>query len=385
MVAAQVGRSQVRVLVVNPGSSSLKLGILDADDAAAGFCDIGCVEGAVDSTSLEEFVASAPPTDAAGVRLVHGGAAFRQSVVVDDANLADLHQVADLAPLHNPPALDAVEVLRRRLPGISIVACFDTAFHRTLPPAAATYAVPWEWTQRWGIRRYGFHGLSHAYASRRAADLLGSSLDTLRLVTCHLGAGASLAAVDGGVSVDTTMGFTPLEGLVMATRSGSLDPGIVFWAQRHLALEAAAVERLLERESGLLGLSGVSEDMREVLAAADRGNERARLALNVYVHRLRGGVAAMASAMGGLHALIFTGGVGENSAVLRRETCRGLGFLGLAIDPERNDGVGDRDISPPDVTARVLAVHAREDLEIARETRALLADDGHGLGKIDIP
>ena len=362
----------MRVLVVNPGSSSLKLEVLEPDDARADFCDVGCVGGKVDSRSLEEFVATAPRPDAAGVRFVHGGAAFLQSVVVDDANLADLRKVADLAPLHNPPALDAVDVLRRRLPGIPIVACFDTAFHRTLPPAAATYAVPWEWTQRWGVRRYGFHGLSHAYASRRAADLLGSSLGTLRLVTCHLGAGASLAAVHAGVSVDTTMGFTPLEGLVMASRSGSLDPGIVFWAQRHLGLGPATVERLLERESGLLGVSGVSGDMREVLAAADRGHERARLALDVYVHRLRGGVAAMAAAMGGLDAVVFTGGVGENSAVVRRETCRGLGFLGVAIDSDRNDGVGDRNLSPPDVPARVLAVHAREDLEIARETRALL-------------
>ena len=365
----------MRVLVVNPGSSSLKLGILEPDDAAAGFCDVGCAGGQVEAKPLDEFVATAPHPDAAGVRLVHGGAAFRHSVVVDDAILADLHQVADLAPLHNPPALDAVAVLRRRLPGIPIVACFDTAFHRTLPPATATYAVPWEWTERWGICRYGFHGLSHAYASRRAVELLGSSPGTLRVVTCHLGAGASLAAVDAGVSVDTTMGFTPLEGLVMASRSGSLDPGIVFWAQRHLGLGPATVERLLEQESGLLGVSGVSADMREVLSAADRGNERARLALDVYIHRLRGGVAAMAAAMGGLDAVVFTGGVGENSAVIRGETCRRLGFLGVAIDPERNDGVGDRDVSPPDVPVRVLAVHAREDLEIARETRMLLTSD----------
>ena len=362
----------MRVLVVNPGSSSLKLGILESDDAAVAVCDVGCVEGQVESRSLEEFVVNAPRPDAAGVRLVHGGAAFRRSVVVDDAKLADLYEVADLAPLHNPPALEAVEVLRRRLPGIPIVACFDTAFHRTLPPAAATYAVPWEWTERWGIRRYGFHGLSHAYASRRAADLLGSSLERPRLVTCHLGAGASLAAVDAGVSVDTTMGFTPLDGLVMATRSGSLDPGIVLWAQRHLALSPATIERLLEWESGLLGVSGVSGDMREVLAAAE-GNERARLALELYLHRLRGGVAAMVAAMGGLDAVVFTGGVGENSPVIRREACRGLGFLGIAVDPERNDGNGDREISPAGAAARVLTVHAREDLEIARETRALLS------------
>lgn len=371
----------MRVLVVNPGSSSLKLGVVEPDGAVVCDCDVACVDGQVESTPLEEFLGDVPRVDAAGVRLVHGGAAFRSSVVVDDPVLAGLWEVADLAPLHDPPALTAVEVLRRRLPGVPVVACFDTAFHTSLPPAAATYAVPWEWTERWGIRRYGFHGLSHAYASRRAAQLLGSPLATLRLVTCHLGAGASLAAVRGGVSIDTTMGFTPMEGLVMASRSGSVDPGILLWAERQLAIPPATLERILERESGLLGVSGVSGDMREVLDAADGGRERARLALAVYLHRLRAAVAAMAAAMEGLDAVVFTGGVGENSARIRRDACEGLRFLGLAIDPERNAGVGDREISPAGVPVRVLAVHSREDLEIARETRRLLTGEAAGQGR----
>ncbi len=362
----------MRVLVVNPGSSSLKLGVVGPSGAVACDCDVACVDGQLESTSLEQFLAVMGRVDAAGVRLVHGGAAFRSSVVIDDPTLAGLWKVADLAPLHNPPALTAAEVLRRRLPGVPVVACFDTAFHTSLPPAAAIYAVPWEWTERWGIRRYGFHGLSHAYASRRAAQLLGSPLGTLRLVTCHLGAGASLAAVHGGVSVDTTMGFTPLEGLVMATRCGSVDPGALLWVQRHLGIAPATLETILDRESGLLGVSGVSGDMREVVAAAERGVERAALALSVYVHRLRAGIAAMAAAMGGVDALVFTGGVGEHSSRIRRDSCERLDFLGVGIDPGRDDGVGDRDVSAPGAPVRVLVVHAREDLEIARETRRRL-------------
>ena len=362
----------MQVLVVNPGSSSLKLTVLGVDDDALADCDVACSEGRPDQGSLEEFLAAAPAVDAAGVRLVHGGADFRAPVVVDESVLGRLRRVADLAPLHNPPALAALELLRGRLPGVAVVACFDTAFHASLPVEAATYALPWEWTQRWGIRRYGFHGLSHAYASRRAAQLLGSSRRPLRLVTCHLGAGASLAAVRDGVSVDTTMGFTPLEGLVMATRCGSVDPGALLWAQRHLGIDPAALETVLDRESGLLGISGVSGDLREVIADADAGGERAALALGVYLHRLRAGIGAMAAALGGVDAVVFTGGVGESSARIRRDTCGPLAFLGVAIDPDENDGAGDRDVSAPGAAARVLVVHAREDLEIARETRRLL-------------
>jgi acetate kinase len=237
----------------------------------------------------------------------------------------------------------------------------------------ATYAVPREWRERYGVRRYGFHGLSHAYAARRAAELLGRPADGLRTVTCHLGAGASLAAVRSGVSVDTTMGFTPMEGVVMATRSGSVDPGMVLWLQTHAGLTAAAMTDALDRRSGILGLAGTA-DMREVLRAAAAGDPDARLAVDVYVHRLRAEVAAMAAAIDGLDALVFTGGVGEHAAQVRAAAGAGLGFLGVAVDGARNAAVEyDADVSAPGARARTLVVRAREDLEIARQVRAVLA------------
>jgi acetate kinase len=362
----------VDVLVVNPGSSSLKLHVLDPADEVLAEHDVAYPEGQAAVEELERFLAAAPPFASAGVRLVHGGPGFRGSVLVDADVLQRLDEVVDLAPLHNPPALAALSTLRRLRPELPLVACFDNSFFAGLPPAAATYAVPWAWIEKWGIRRFGFHGLSHAYASRRAAELLGHPPADLRLVTCHLGSGASLAAVAGGVPVDTTMGFTPLEGLVMATRSGSVDPGVLIWVLRHTPLSVDDLARALDRESGLLGLSGTSGDMREVLEAADRGEERAQLALNVYLHRLRAAIAAMAAAMGGVDAVVFTGGVGENSARVRAEACAGLGFLGLAVDPERNGGTGDRDIGVDRSRARVLVVGSREDREIAREVRRLV-------------
>jgi acetate kinase len=239
------------------------------------------------------------------------------------------------------------------------VACFDTAFHATLPPAAATYALPEQWRRRWHLRKYGFHGLSHAYASRRARELGAGP----RLVTCHLGAGASLCAVDDGKSVDTTMGFTPLDGLVMATRSGSVDPGLVLWLQEHAGMTAAELAGALEHASGLLGIAGTA-DMRELLARTDAD---AALALDVYTHRLRTQIGAMAAALGGIDALVFTGGVGERSPEIRARACAKLGYLGVKLDETLNGGTGDRKIG-----AGAFVVDAREDLEIARQTRAVL-------------
>ncbi|HEY8200003.1 MAG TPA: acetate/propionate family kinase, partial [Actinomycetota bacterium] len=254
------------------------------------------------------------------------------------------------------------------------VACFDTAFHATMPAEAATYGISWRWTEELGVRRFGFHGLSHAYASRRAAELVRRAPGELRIVTCHLGAGASVTAVAGGVSVDTTMGFTPLEGLVMATRSGSVDPGALLWLQERLHLGPAAMAEQLERHAGLLGTSGISGDMREVLAAAAAGERRAALAAGVYVHRARAAVAAMAAAIDGLDALVFTGGVGEASAEVRARVCRGLGFLGVDLDPARNlsPGAADADLATARSPVRLLRIQAREDLEIAREVRRVL-------------
>jgi acetate kinase len=277
---------------------------------------------------------------------------------------AALEALTVLAPLHQPKSLAALAAVRRARPGLPEVACFDTAFHAGLPPAATTYALPAAWRERWPLRRYGFHGLSHAWAARRAGDG--------RVVTCHLGAGASLAAVRDGRCLDTTMGFTPLEGLVMATRSGSVDPGLLLWLLEQTDMSERDLAEALEHESGLRGLAGTS-DMREVLAAAARGEPAATLARDVYIHRLRAGIAAMAAALGGLDTLVFTGGVGERAPEVRARAAEGLGFLGVALDAAANAGAtGDAEIGAPGAPARTLVVEAREDLEIARAVRAAL-------------
>jgi len=362
------------ILVVNPGSSSLKLSVLNGADAVVAEDEVATGGGGGED-ELDAFLRGrAPRYDAAGVRVVHGGPTFRSAVRADDAVVAALHGLSDLAPLHNPPAVHALRTLLRVDTTTPVVACFDTAFHATMPAAATTYAVPWEWTERHGVRRYGFHGLSHAYATRRAAELLGRPPSELHLVTCHLGAGASLCAARGGESVDTTMGFTPMEGLVMATRSGSLDPGALLHMQRRHGVSAADAERVLDRESGLLGLSGVSADLREVLAAAAGGVARARLAVDVYLHRLRRDTAAMAASLPRLDALVFTGGVGEHAAEIREQACAGLGVLGVRgglreLPPGATDGV----VSTPGSAVAVVVLRAREDRQIAGEVRALLA------------
>lgn len=362
-----------RVLTVNAGSSSLKLRILDGEDAVEAERESGAVGDEAALRSELAAILDEAGADAAGHRIVHGGEEFTEATVVDPGVEAELERLADLAPLHNPPAVAAMRALASLAPGLPTVACFDTAFHTTIPAAAATYAVPAAWRQRWPLRRYGFHGLSHAYASRRAAGLLDQPASELRLVTAHLGAGASLAAVAGGRSVETTMGFTPLEGLVMATRSGSVDPGLLLWVQRHGGIDATAMERALDRESGLLALSGRSGDMREVLAGLDHGDERCRLAFDAYVHRLGAGIAAMAAAMGGLDALVFTGGVGENSARVREAAANAVAFLGVSLDPAANaDPGGDALLSAPGAGVAAVRIAAREDLEIARQARALL-------------
>jgi acetate kinase len=363
----------MRVLVVNAGSSSLKLRVLDADDTLIATADLPAPRGEVDPEALSAALGGLGAIDAVGHRIVHGGTAFSAPVVVDPSVVARLEALTELAPLHQPKSLAALAAISEALPQTPAVACFDTAFHAALPAAAFTYALPPEWRKRWDLRRFGFHGLSHAYASRRAAELLGRPVADLRLVTCHLGAGASLAAVAGGRSVDTTMGFTPLEGLVMATRSGSVDPGLVLWLAEHVGMPTGELAATLEHRSGLLGLAGTA-DMRTILAAAAAGDPAARLAIEVYLHRLRGAIAAMAAAMDGLDGLVFTGGVGENAPAIRAGATDGLGFLGVALDPAANErGEGDRGIGHPVATVRTLVVAAREDLEIARQVRAALA------------
>jgi acetate kinase len=364
------------VIVVNAGSSTLKVRVLGPADSVDSSLDLDPWDGSPDHPELAGFLAAAAGAAVVGHRVVHGGGRFRRAVLIDDGVVAAIASLTDLAPLHQPRALAGIEAARRALPGVPGVACFDTAFHAGMPSAAATYALPAAWTRQFGLRRYGFHGLSHGYAARRAAELLGRDVTGLRIVTCHLGAGASLAAVWEGHSVDTTMGFTPLEGLVMATRSGSVDPGLLTWLLQHGDLDVTALAAGLEEQAGLAGLAGIpSGDMREVLAAADAGDHRARLALDVYLHRLRREIAAMAAAMNGLDALVFTGGVGEHSPRVRAAAVAGLDFLGVSVEEAQDEVTSDADISGPG-QVRVLVVTAREDLEIARQARETLSASG---------
>jgi acetate kinase len=359
----------MRILVVNVGSTSLKLRVVDDDDRVVGSRELPAL-GDLAAGALASALVDLGPVDAVGHRIVHGGSAFTVPALVDDRVIAALRALTDLAPLHQPAALDALDAVTRVLPGVPAVACFDTAFHATLPPEASTYAIPQRWRDI-GARRYGFHGLSHSWAWRRATEICGAPLPA-RVVTCHLGGGASLAAVAGGRCIDTTMGFTPLEGLVMATRSGSVDPGLVLWLQQHCHLSTDEVADALEHDSGLVGLCG-SADMREVTRRAGRGEPSAVLALGVFIHHLRAGIGAMAAALGGLDALVFTGGTGEGSPLVRATTCAGLGFLGVALDDDANSAArSDQLISPPGEHVRVVVVSAREDLAIAGGVRAVL-------------
>lgn len=361
----------MQVLVVNAGSQSIKLSVLHDGETVLR----QDLEPSIDA--LAEYlghVGRQPgQLDAVGHRVVHGGRAFSEAVIVDEQVREALEQASELAPLHNPSALAGIDLARRLLPQTPSVACFDTAFHATLPPEASTYAVPSEWVQRWGIRRFGFHGLSCAWAVRRCSEMLGRPADRMRIVVCHLGGGASVTAIAGGRSVDTTMGFTPLEGLVMATRSGDLDPGALLWALQHgLSVDDASYQ--LEHRSGLLGLSGGrTSDMQELLAARAAGDATARRAIAAYVHRLQAKIAAMAAATRGVDALVFTAGVGENSADIVSETCAGLAWMGVELAVFGSPTDADRDVSRPDAAVRVLVIHAREDLEVAAECSKLLS------------
>lgn len=364
----------MRVLVVNAGSSSLKLSVLEERGdgwIVAGHEETPVRRGELDAGEVAEALRGMPEPDAVGHRVVHGGAEFSAPVRLDADTRRRIADLSELAPLHQPKSLAGIAAIDEVLPGVPAVACFDTAFHATLPPEAATYPVPESWRRTYAVRRYGFHGLSHAYAARRTARLLGPGASR-RLVTAHLGAGASLAAVYAGRSVDTTMGFTPLEGLPMATRSGSVDPGLVLWLIANGGLAADEVAYELEHGSGLTGLAGTG-DMREVLARESGGDADARLALDVYVHRLRSGIAAMAAALGGLDALVFTGGVGEHAPCVRARCAAGLGFIGVALDEETNRAATeDTDISAPDAPVATIVLTAREDLEIADGVRSVL-------------
>jgi acetate kinase len=367
--------TELRVLVVNAGSSSLKLRVLGAGDEIEAEHEVERWDSADEAHDLAATLDSIPVCDAVGHRIVAGGNRFRDAVVIDAEIEQALLSLASLAPLHQPRAVTGIRIMARLRPNLPQVACFDTAFHASMPAAAATYALPKQWREQWGLRRFGFHGLSHAYASRRAAQLVGRPDDLeLRVVTCHLGSGASLCATRGGRSVDTTMGWTPLEGLVMATRSGTIDPGLVLWLLQHGGLAVDEVARALETNSGLAGLSGIAGgDLREVLTARAAGDGAALLAFDVYVHRLRRELGEMIAVLGGVDVLVFTGGVGEHSAEVRAAACAVLGFAGIGLDAERNASLrGEDEISAASEGARTFVVTAREDIEIARQVRALV-------------
>ena len=393
----------MRIFVCNAGSSSLKFSLFEADgekllieggidwgkrparltlrppgeashvseSAPTGHGDaVACILDALRS-GPSPLLTSASSVQAVGHRVVHGGERYSAAALITPTVLQAIEDLSELAPLHHPASLAVIDALDRALPGVPQVAAFDTAFHATLPEAARTYAVPRQWTQDWHIRRYGFHGLSHGYCAARAAQMLGRT--DRRLVIAHLGNGASMSAVRDGICIDTSMGFTPMEGLMMGTRSGSVDPGALIHLMQNKGMDANALHHALNHESGLLGVSGISSDMRQVQAAAEHHAD-ARLAIEVYVHRVRQTVGAMAATLGGVDALIFTAGVGENAPDIRRRVCEQLDFLGLRLDGEANAACRpDADIARHDSAARILVIATREDVTILRETRRLLS------------
>ncbi|HET9103696.1 MAG TPA: acetate/propionate family kinase [Solirubrobacteraceae bacterium] len=363
----------MRLICVNAGSSSLKLSLIGDDDATLRRAELPAPGARVEPDALTAALQDFGPADGVVHRIVHGGRRYHRALRADATVISDLDQLCDLAPLHQPKSLAALRAVSAVLPGLPAIACFDTAFHHTIAPAAATYALPARWRDELDLHRYGFHGLSHGWVAGRTAQTLGPA--ARRVVSCHLGAGASLCAIRDGRSVDTTMGFTPLAGLVMATRSGDVDPGLLLWLLEHERMTEGEVAAALEHGSGLLGLCGTA-DMAEVLGRSDPA---ATLALEVYLHRLRAAIAAMTAALGGLDALVFTGGVGERSAQVRAGAAAGLGFLGVELDPPANAAEGEREITAPGAGVRTLVVAAREDLEMARQARGVLGGrrDGH--------
>src|SRR5882724_9573292 len=321
-------------------------------------------------------VTSPTEIDVAGHRVVHGGPKYEEPVLLTSEVKSEIGKVSAFAPLHNRAELEGIEVVEKLLGAVAQVAVFDTGFHRKMPPAAAVYPGPYHWFES-GIHRYGFHGINHQYCAARAAHLLGRDLNSLKVVTCHLGNGCSLAAIQGGRSVDTTMGFTPLEGLMMGTRSGSVDPGILTYLIREGQLKPQEIDDVLNKESGLLGVSGISGDMREILVSMKQGNPRAKLAFDIYVHRLRAGIGAMVAVLGGIDALVFTAGVGENSAEVRDAACEQFGFLGIELEVPSAQHAVDSDIATPDSAVRVLIIRAQEDWAIARQCWHLLRLSRH--------
>jgi acetate kinase len=321
-------------------------------------------------TDSEHGVIKSPDDiSSVGHRVVHGGEKISSSVLITDEVEKIIRECFDLAPLHNPPNMMGIQACKKLLPHVKQVAVFDTAFHRTIPESAYLYAIPYKLYEEYSIRRYGFHGTSHRYVANISAEFLGQPLEKLKMITSHLGNGCSITAVKEGKSVDTSMGFTPLEGLIMGTRSGDIDPAIVFYLVERLGLSAQEINSMLNRESGLWGLSGISRDMRDILKSAEEGNERAITTIDCFVYRIKKYIGAYSASMGGLDALVFTAGIGENSSVIRTKACQGLEFLGLSIDEDRNSNSQRKKIiSTDDSRVKVLVIPTNEELLIARDT-----------------
>ena len=396
----------MKILVINAGSSSLKYQLINMQDesvlAKGNVERIGLPEPLLKHTPQGKDAIEIPGdfknhveaikkviellTDkehgviesmdeiaAVGHRVVHGGEQFSRSVVIDDEVMKAIEANIELAPLHNPANIMGINACRNVMPNTPMVAVFDTAFHQTMPEKAYMYAIPYDIYKNYGIRRYGFHGTSHKYVSQKAAEFLGKPLESLKIITCHLGNGSSIAAVDGGKSVDTSMGFTPLEGLPMGTRSGSLDPAILSYMMEKKNLSYEEVNKILNRESGMLGLSGLSSDFRDLHKAAAEGNKRAQMALDVFNYEVKKYIGAYAAAMGGVDCIVFTAGVGENTPRVRAESCSGLEFMGVKIDKERNESVKkEGEINTDDSKVKVLVIPTNEELMIARETMELI-------------
>lgn len=395
----------MKVLVINCGSSSLKYQLIDMENEeviAKGLAERIGIEGSVlkhqpkgsDKISIERpmpthkealqtlmdalldnnygVIKNMNEISAVGHRVVHAGEKFADSVVINDEVMGALKECIDVAPLHNPPNIMGIEACREIMPNVPMVGVFDTAFHQTMPEKAYIYAVPYEYYEKHRIRRYGFHGTSHKYVSERAAAMLGKPLEDLRIITCHLGNGASVTAVQNGKSVETSMGFTPLEGLVMGTRSGDMDPAIVKFLADKENLSIAEVDKILNKKSGVLGISGVSSDFRDIEEAAEAGNDRAKLALEVYIHRVKKYIGAYAAVMNGVDAVVFTAGLGENSGIMRSAICKDMSFLGIELDEEKNQVRGkETDISKAGSKVKVLLIPTNEELMIARDTKKL--------------
>lgn len=397
----------MKVLVLNCGSSSVKYQLINMDDEsvlAKGLVERIGLSGAVlthrpshkekkvimgeipnhtvaiqmvmDALVHPEYgvISSMKEINAVGHRVVHGGSIFPQSTLIDAKAKEEIKSLFNIAPLHNPPAYVGIEAAEKVLPGVPMVAVFDTSFHQTMPPEAYLYSLPYELYEKYGIRKYGFHGISHKYVSQRAAEIIGRPLEELKMITCHLGNGASITAIDGGKSIDTSMGFTPLEGLTMGTRCGNLDPAIVTFLEEQEGLSFREVNELLNKKSGVLGISGVSSDFRDIEEAAKQGNKRAQLALDVFAHDVKKYIGSYAAILNGLDVLVFTAGLGENSIEMREKICQKLDFLGIKLDPEKNRVRGEEaEVQAADSRVRILVIPTNEELLIARDTAEIVS------------